>query len=1500
MDIRPVKVRGHGNDDNRSSYYMMLNNITNDLDLLLSEFCDPLDPGEPPPIKNKPMRTKSKKPVGCESGSAFGGSSTSGTLTSTDSNVSNREGGGGTLTSTDSGASLRQQQQHFDLFPLPQSRVVEGGASDRQQSPSQSTSGSDLRQISVLERLSKTHSIWLLPQVGRSGAVHLLKNRDVGIFIVRRSSQEEVMALSVQFPDHSGSPNIDHYLIVPTPGGYHLRGSTRLFPAIPNLLAYFCEQKEDLPHRLVLPPSIMQSKTSQELTALAMLGQDFWTSSKYDGHSRSSSRSNLSEHSSVMNKSHSEPISINKAAVMAYSQSDAILQNNTPPKHSVIDFSSYLIQKPSPGDADQGCAESLTASCVKSVTKQQESVHSKCSVSGVTQTFLSQTESRTSSHMTVSQVKTGCESCHEERQEDHGHRLVLHVNDKENRVDIRLAKRDSQVSVPYAKPNKHPRVPSVLSPELLQPLCIPEECYWGSNLSDKMSDYEDIWKNNYADPRLSSAQANILQHLQPQLVSPSSPSANYQYIGDSFTEQWHSAKHVVKDLNVSLDKLDIAKESVHNKECVSSSHIVSKTKSVIVAGDKSDAVETLTDSKVSYNSKENAKECRLPSVNFDIIPEQESDLDSDPSNGCHSDDDLGDDADTEDSDEGPEPRINSVQTQTSPMWKLKSPPFGKSISTNSLSTMKSPVYAEPFDAISPDEKAQGKVCDSPKKLRRRSAPAVSVARRRHLSTECHKLKHVETEVSTRHRSEVKPSTAGNGKSDEEDVFEISLELLNSKKSNPKLSQDSGACDLRWVDSKLSSPSPEGETTSKNMNKPMPLPRKTKVSKNLLHTAVNNRRNMNGAAVRKIEQWRLENNVRNSSLNADSLQFFEEFDENHNSSSQTLSKFPVHNRHFLDDGKVIYSEGSTAEDIITSWNPELTLRPMQPFPIYGPQSEYDNLNSTGTPYIAPSGQSVNSTGTIFHPPWEHGMVAKIMHISTHGSPAHDPLTSPAPSHAPPPLPTLDPHERIKAWQQSSQKYAPCFPASVADNDEAGITMVKTSTVDQSAGNKAQTCSYDGQGPNKDQKRGSNSDRTVVNEKTASHSSTITEKTSDNMPVYGSEFQERIAPVLAHPRLLHQMNRNRVPDRAIREYIIRLSEDRNTTFGSTIHNFIQCTLDSHDADPHNATRNVRQFMTGIKNYLVKHGEGELEDLIERERSQLGRDEILNIDAIIEGALHVCVIQPLKHFIYQLYVNELTRNGNLHLLSANIKYARTKTAAEIGIRPGLQPPDGATLEVIGGHLSRMQKAFSPLEKLEHLLAATATIYRCIAKNQKESKIPVTVGADDFLPMLIYVLVQCGLVSVEIEASYMLELLHPSLLVSEGGYYLTSLSGAIYVLQNFQQMHEASSPQQGKVPSISDMQGFLKIAIPDEQQDTIVWRTLPVRPNMTTRDVCGLIAHKYKFTNPQDYGLYTLENGEEHRLMEMECPASLKTDRLARQKDCIFAYKRNAANIAWPKSVQ
>ena len=71
-----------------------------------------------------------------------------------------------------------------------------------------------------------------------------------------------------------------------------------------------------------------------------------------------------------------------------------------------------------------------------------------------------------------------------------------------------------------------------------------------------------------------------------------------------------------------------------------------------------------------------------------------------------------------------------------------------------------------------------------------------------------------------------------------------------------------------------------------------------------------------------------------------------------------------------------------------------------------------------------------------------------------------------------------------------------------------------------------------------------------------------------------------------------------------------------------------------------------------------------------------------------------------------------------------------------------------------------------------------------------PSSLGADDFLPVLIYVLVHCGLVAAEIEADFMWGLLQPSLLTGEGGYYLTTLSSAVLVLKNFTAAYQQVAP--------------------------------------------------------------------------------------------------------------
>ena len=45
---------------------------------------------------------------------------------------------------------------------------------------------------------------------------------------------------------------------------------------------------------------------------------------------------------------------------------------------------------------------------------------------------------------------------------------------------------------------------------------------------------------------------------------------------------------------------------------------------------------------------------------------------------------------------------------------------------------------------------------------------------------------------------------------------------------------------------------------------------------------------------------------------------------------------------------------------------------------------------------------------------------------------------------------------------------------------------------------------------------------------------------------------------------------------------------------------------------------------------------------------------------------------------------------------------------------------------------------------------------------------GADDFLPMLTYVVAQCDMPQLDTEIQYMMELLDPSLLQGEGGFLL------------------------------------------------------------------------------------------------------------------------------------
>ena len=69
-------------------------------------------------------------------------------------------------------------------------------------------------------------------------------------------------------------------------------------------------------------------------------------------------------------------------------------------------------------------------------------------------------------------------------------------------------------------------------------------------------------------------------------------------------------------------------------------------------------------------------------------------------------------------------------------------------------------------------------------------------------------------------------------------------------------------------------------------------------------------------------------------------------------------------------------------------------------------------------------------------------------------------------------------------------------------------------------------------------------------------------------------------------------------------MRLSEEADGIFARNVSEFIVCTEEAAEADPAVVMRNVRQFVSGIKNYLVRNGErGRLTEVIDEERERVG---------------------------------------------------------------------------------------------------------------------------------------------------------------------------------------------------------------------------------------------------------------------------------------------------------
>lgn len=259
------------------------------------------------------------------------------------------------------------------------------------------------------------------------------------------------------------------------------------------------------------------------------------------------------------------------------------------------------------------------------------------------------------------------------------------------------------------------------------------------------------------------------------------------------------------------------------------------------------------------------------------------------------------------------------------------------------------------------------------------------------------------------------------------------------------------------------------------------------------------------------------------------------------------------------------------------------------------------------------------------------------------------------------------------------------------------------------------------------------------------------------------------------------------KSISEYIFELYRLNDNVFAKSINNFIQCTKELYESNPLVIMRNIRQFMNGMKNYLIKNGEKEFLDFVKHERKRLKPEEFLNLEAIIMACLHKLVIKPLKEFIYQKFVSMEFRFGyeSYMKLNENFSFLSSKLPEEFEIQNNVRLPNAKTMKRIAVFFTKLQSTYSPLKKLEYVLSVVSIVNfntKIIDKQTVDGKLVVNKQLIDertFISVFIYLLVKFNMVNIEIEIDYIWSLLQPNLITGDAAYYLNLLSSCVYVLK-------------------------------------------------------------------------------------------------------------------------
>ncbi|XP_021797176.2 ras and Rab interactor 3 isoform X1 [Papio anubis] len=388
-----------------------------------------------------------------------------------------------------------------------------------------------------------------------------------------------------------------------------------------------------------------------------------------------------------------------------------------------------------------------------------------------------------------------------------------------------------------------------------------------------------------------------------------------------------------------------------------------------------------------------------------------------------------------------------------------------------------------------------------------------------------------------------------------------------------------------------------------------------------------------------------------------------------------------------------------------------------------------------------------------------------------------------------------------------------------------------------------------------------------------------------------------------------------NRKLYKKVVELAQDKASYFGSLVQDYKVYSLEmmARQTSSTEMLQEIRTMMTQLKSYLLQSTE--LKALVD---PALHSEE--ELEAIVESALYKCVLKPLKEAINSCLHEIHSKDGSLQQLKENQLVILATTTTDLGVTTSV--PEVPMMEKILQKFAGMHKAYSPEKKISILLKTCKLIYDSMALGNPGKPY----GADDFLPVLMYVLARSNLTEMLLNVEYMMELMDPALQLGEGSYYLTTTYGALEHIKNYDKITvtrqlsvevqdsihrwerrrtlnkaraSRSSVQNGR-PSWEARQGslcrltaetgkaqdFICVSYLEPEQQA---RTLASRADTPAQALCEQCAEKFAVARPQAHRLFVLVDGRCFQLADDALPHRIKGYLLRSEpkRDFHFVYR-------------